>query len=70
MLAAEEQLILQTALIEAMDPDQSKSNITGVLMDTESQRTCITKEIGKKLKHTTEVNVKLTVLTFGTSKLK
>ena len=70
MLAAEEQLILQTALIEAMDPDQSKSNITGVLMDTESQRTYITKEIGKKLKHTTEVNVKLTVLTFGTSKLK
>ena len=32
-------MILQTALIEAIDPSQSKSEITRVLMDTGSQRT-------------------------------
>ena len=70
MLAAEEQVIMQTALIEAVDPGQSKSQITRVLMDTGSQRTHITKEIVKKLNLTTEGNVKLTVFTFGASKPK
>ena len=39
MLSAGEHVILQTALIEAIDPGQSKSEITRVLMDTGSQRT-------------------------------
>ena len=56
MLAAREQVIMQTALIEAMDPGQSKSEITRVLMDTGSQRTYITEEIVKKLNLTTEGN--------------
>ena len=70
MLAAGEQVIIQTALIEAMDPVQSKSDITRVLLDTGSQRTYITEEIVKKLKLTTEGNVKLTVFTFRASKPK
>ena len=70
MLAAREQVIMQTALIEAMDLGQSKSEITRVLMDTGSQRTYITEEIVKKLNLTTEGNVKLTVFTFGASKPK
>ena len=39
-------------------------------MDTGSQRTYITEEIVKKLKLTTEGNVKLTVFTFGASRPK
>ena len=39
MFSAGEQVILQTALIEEIDPGQSKSEITRVLMDTGSQRT-------------------------------
>ena len=70
MLAAEKQVIMQTALIEAVDLGQSESEITRVLMDTGSQRTHITKEIVKKLNLTTEGNVKLTVFTFGASKPK
>ena len=61
---------MQTALIEAVGPGQSKSEITRVLMDTGSQRTYITKEIIKRLKLTIEGNVKLTVFTFGASKPK
>ena len=68
ILAAGEQVIIQTALIEAIGPDQSKSEITRILMDTGSQRTYITEEIVKKLKFTTEGKVKLTVFTFSTNK--
>ena len=70
MLTAGVQVIMQTALIEAMDLDQSKSEIMRVLMDNGSQRTYITEEIVKKLKLTTEGNIKLTVFTFGGSKPK
>ena len=56
MLTAGEQVIMQVALIEAMDPGQSKSEITRVLKDTGSQRTYITEEIVKKLNLTTEGN--------------
>ena len=47
MLSAGEQVIMQTALFEAMDQDKSKSEITRVLRDTGSQRTYITEEIIK-----------------------
>ena len=47
MLSAGEQVIMQTALFEAMDLDKSKSEITRVLRDTGSQRTYITEEIIK-----------------------
>ena len=51
-----------------MDPGQSKSEITRVLMDTGSQRTYITEKIVKKLNLTTEGNVNLNVFTFGASR--
>ena len=70
MLAAGEQVIMQTALIEAMHSGQSKSKITRVLVDTGSQRPYITEKIVKKIKLTTEGNVKLTVFKFGASKSK
>ena len=54
ILAAREQEIIQTVLIEAMEPDQSKSEITRIFMNTCSKKTYI-KEIVKKLKHTTKV---------------
>ena len=47
MLSAGEQVIMKTALFEAMDQDKSKSEITRVLRDTGSQRTYITEEIIK-----------------------
>ena len=37
LLTAGEQVIIQTALIKAMDPDQSKSEITRVLMKKSSR---------------------------------
>ena len=61
---------MQIVSMEAMDPDQPKSEITRVRMDTGSQRTYATKEIIKRLKLTIEHNVKLTVFTFGASKPK
>ena len=61
---------MQTTLIEAVGPGQSKSEITRVLMDTGSQRTYTTEEIFKKLNLTTEGNFKLTLFTFGASKPK
>ena len=70
VLTAAERVIIQTVLIEAMDWDQSKSEITRVLMNTSSQRTYITEEIVKKFKLTTQGNVKLTVFKFGASKRK
>ena len=70
MLTAAERVIIQTALIKAMDRDQSKSEITSVLMNTSSQRTYITEEIVKKFKLTRQGNVKLTVFKFGASKRK
>ena len=54
ILAAREQEIIQTVLIEAMEPDQSKSEITRIFMSTCSKKTYI-KEIVKKLKLTTKV---------------
>ena len=59
---------MQTTLIETMDPDQSKSEIKRVVVDTGSQRTYITEEIVKKLNLATRGNVKFNVFTFGASK--
>ena len=70
MFAAGEQEIMKTALIEAIHLGQSKSKITRVLMDTGSQRPYITEKIVKKIKLTTEGNVKLTAFKFGASKPK
>ena len=61
---------METALTEALDPDQSKSKIMRVRTDTGSQRTYIPEEIFKKLKLATEGNVNHTVFTFGACKPK
>ena len=55
MFSAGEQVILQTALTEEIDPGQSKSEITRVLMDTGSQRTGTVGE--SKLKEITSPTV-------------
>ena len=70
MLTAGERVIIPTELIEAMDWGQAKSEITGVHMDTDNQRTYVTEEIVNKMKLVTEGNVKLTVSKFGASKPK
>jgi len=49
MLSAGEQVIMQTALVEAMDIEQSRSETTRIMMDTGSQRTYVTEDIVKKL---------------------
>ena len=46
-LSAGEQVIMQTALFEAMDQDKSKSKITRFLRGTGSQRTYILKKLSK-----------------------
>ena len=61
---------METALTEALDPDQSKSKIMRVRTDTGSQRTYIPEEIFKKLKLATEGNVNHIVFTFGACKPK
>ena len=53
-----------------MDPDQSKSNITRILMDTGSQRNILLKKSSKKIEVITGSNVKLTALRLGPSKPK
>ncbi|XP_066925958.1 uncharacterized protein [Clytia hemisphaerica] len=50
LLSAGENVIMQTALIEAMDREESTSETTRVLMDTGSSRTYITQELVEKLK--------------------
>ena len=69
-MLAWEQVITQAALFEAMDPDQSKSNITRILMDTGSQRNILLKKSSKKIEVITGSNVKLTALRLGASKPK
>jgi len=70
MLSAGEQVIMQTALVEAMDIDQSRSETTRIMMDTGSQRTYVTEDIVKKLGLQPEGTDKLTVFTFGANKPK
>ena len=70
LLSAGENVIMQTALIEAMDGDESTSETTRVLMDTGSSRTYITQDLVEKLKLKTEDKNRLTVFTFGGKKPK
>ncbi|MEM7375589.1 MAG: reverse transcriptase domain-containing protein [Bacteroidota bacterium] len=70
LLSAGENVIMQTALVEAMDGEESCSETTRVLMDTGSSRTYITEELVEKLKLRTEDKNRLTVYTFGGKKPK
>ena len=45
MLSAEEHVVIQTALVEAMSIDRLASEVTRVLMDMGSSRTYITEDI-------------------------
>ena len=68
MLAAGEQVIMQTVLMEAMDPDKSTSESTRIMMDTGGQTTYVTEEIAKKLQLRNEDTKRISVFTFGANK--
>ena len=70
LLSQGEQVIMQTALVEAMDQEESKSEVTRILMDTGSSRTYVTEDVVRKLKLKFQGSDKLTVHTFGVSKPK
>ena len=70
MLSAGEQVVMQTALVEAMSTNHLKTEATRVLMDTGSSRTYITEEIARKLGLESKESNDLTVFTFGVSKPK
>ena len=70
MLSMNEQVIMQTALVEVMDPAETKSQVTRILMDTGSQRTYVTEEVARKLSVQPEGKEKLSIYTFGASKPK
>lgn len=67
LLSAGENVIMQTALIEVMDQEELRSEVTRVLMDTRS-RTYVTEELVKNLNLKTEHSNRLTVYTFGVNK--
>ena len=59
---------MQTALIDAMDLDESTSEIMRIMMDTGSQRTHATREISKKLQLQYENTDRVSVSPFGANK--
>ena len=70
MLSMGEHVVMQTALVEALPTDESKSEVTRILMDTGSSRTYITEDIVNRLGLKPLENDKLSVYTFGLSKPK
>lgn len=70
LLSAGENVIMQTALIEVLDQEETHAETTRVLMDTGSSRTYITEELVDKLKLKPESENRLTVYTFGGNKPK
>ena len=65
-----EQVIMQTALVEVMDPAETQSQVTRILMDTSSQRTYVAEEVARQLNVQPEQKEKLSIYTFGANKLK
>ena len=49
LLSMNEQVIMQTALVEVMVPAETQSQVTRILMDTSSQRTYVTEEVARQL---------------------
>jgi len=69
LLSTGEQVVMQTALIEAVSPDESRRELVRILLDTGSHRTYITEELTKQLGLKME-GIDITVFTFGSSKPK
>ena len=61
---------MQTALVEVMDPAETQSQVTRILMDTGSQRTYVTEEVARQLNIQPEGKEKLSIYTFGANKPK
>jgi len=70
MLSVGEHVVMQTAMVEVMPPDESASEVTRVLMDTGSSRTYVTEDIVTRLKLKPTEPDRLTIHTFGISKPK
>ena len=70
MISPGEQVVMQTALVEVLDMEQSCSETTRIMMDTSSQRTYITVDIVGKLGLQLEGTDKLTIFMFGGNKPK
>ena len=70
MISAGEQVIMQTALVETDNTDQTRKYITRIIMDTGSQRTYISQDMVNKLKIKPVGTYTFTVFTFGASKPK
>ena len=70
LLSTNVQVIMQTALVEVMDPAETQSQVTRILMDTGSQRTYVTEEVTTQPNVQPEGQKKLSIYTFGANKPK
>ena len=64
MLAVGEQIVMQTALVEATDPNEKYKEPVRVLFDTGSHRSYITEELANKLNLKPEGTSNITLFTF------
>ena len=70
LLAVGEQIVMQTALVEAINPNEQYKEPVRILLDTGSHRTYITEELADKLQLKPEGTNSITLFTFGTNKPK
>ena len=70
LLAMEEEVIMQTAMVEVVSPVDETSKNTRLLLDCGSKRSYITKELARNLNLKPIGKNHLTVSTFGTSKTR
>ena len=70
MVAVGEQVIMQTATVELVNPLCESTERTRLLLDCGSQRSYITQELAERLKLKHIAKNYLTIYTFGTVKLK
>ena len=70
MLAVGDQIVMQTALVEATDPNEKYKEPVRVLFDTGSHRTYITEELVNKLNLKSDGTSNITLFTFGSNKPK
>ena len=70
MVAIGEQVIMQTATVDLVNPFCEKIETTRLLLDCGSQRSYITEDLAKRLKLNSTGKNYLTIYTFGTTKPK
>ena len=68
MLSVGEQVVMQTAMVEVMQPEESTSEFMRVFMNAGSNRTYVTEDIVSRWKFKPIESDKLTIFTHGITK--